>query len=245
MERLHKYIARCGIASRRRAEELIREGKVTVNHKPVTRMGVLLDPDKDLVHVKGKRVIAKRELCYFLLYKPAGVVSTCDDPQGRKTVLDCLPGKERLFPVGRLDYLTEGLLLLTNDGGLANRLTHPGYAVPKTYLVEAGGFLSGEKIERFRKGIRLEDGMTKPAKVKTVHAGAEASRFFLTITEGRNRQVRRMCEALGLPVIYLCRTRMGFLTLKGLSPGEYRRLEPAEVARLKRSTQEYHSVPTQ
>ncbi|MCL2165879.1 MAG: rRNA pseudouridine synthase [Clostridiales bacterium] len=234
MERLHKYIARCGIASRRRAEELIREGKVTVNHKTVTGMGVLLDPDKDLVHVDGRRVTVKRNLSYILLYKPAGVVSTCDDPQGRKTVLDFLPDKDRLFPVGRLDYLTEGLLLLTDDGELANRLTHPGYAVPKTYLVETGGYLSGEKIESLRKGVRLEDGITKPAKVKTVYAGAKASRFFLTLTEGRNRQVRRMCEALGLSVTYLCRTKMGFLTLEGLSPGAYRRLDPAETARLKR-----------
>ena len=234
MERLQKFIARCGLASRRKAEELIRDGKVKVNGQPVTQMGFIVDPEKDRVEVGGRRLKPKRSPTYLLLYKPAGVVSTCDDPQGRKTVLDCLPGKERLFPVGRLDFLTEGLLLMTDDGETAQRLAHPRYQVAKTYLVETQGPLTEEKAALLREGLALEDGMTKPAKVAVEYSSKEGSRFSLTITEGRNRQVRRMCEALGLPVVYLCRTRMGFLDLKGLDPGGYRRLSAKEAERLRR-----------
>ena len=232
MERLHKFIARCGVASRRHAEEMIRDGKVAVNGKAVTRMGVSVDPAKDRVSVEGRRIKPKAAPTYLLLYKPAGVVSTCDDPQRRKTVLDFLPGKERLFPVGRLDFETEGLLLMTDDGELANRLTHPRYQVEKTYLVETAGLLSEEAAAKLRAGVKLEDGMTQPAKLKIDYFSREASRFSLTIAEGRNRQVRRMCEAVGLPVTYLCRTKMGFLDLKGLVPGGYRRLSAREVERL-------------
>ena len=196
-------------------------------------MGVVIDPEKDRISVDGKYLKIRNAPMYLLLYKPAEVVSTCSDPQRRKTVLDLLPGKERLFPVGRLDYYTEGLLLLTNDGDLANRLTHPKYRITKTYLVETAGLISEEKAAILEKGVRLEDGLTLPAKVKIEYYSREASRFYLTITEGRNRQVRRMCEAVGLPVTYLCRTKMGFLDLKGLVPGGYRRLKAGEIERLR------------
>ena len=232
MERLQKYLARCGLASRRKAEEMIRDGKVQVNRKTVTRMGLQIDPEKDSVAVEGKRIRPKEKQTYLLLYKPAGVVSTCDDPRRRKTVLDLLPGKERLFPVGRLDYETEGLLLMTDDGELANRLTHPRYRVEKTYLVETAGLLTEEKAALLRNGVRLEDGPTLPARLKTDYFSREASRFYLTITEGRNRQIRRMCEAVGLPVTRLCRTNIAFLSLKGLAPGGYRRLNAKEVEKL-------------
>ena len=233
MERLHKYIARCGLASRRQAEEMVKEGKVSVNNRVVTQMGFVIDPDKDAVMVGGRRVKPKKALTYLLLYKPAGVVTTCDDPQRRKTVLDYIPGGERLFPVGRLDYQTEGLVLMTDDGELANRLTHPKYKIAKTYLVETAGLLTEEKAAILRGGVALEDGLTQPAKLEAVALGKESSRFYLTVTEGRNHQVRRMCEAVGLPVTYLCRTRMGFLDLKGLAPGGYRKLDAREVERLR------------
>jgi len=212
---------------------MIREGKVRVNDQVVTRMGVSVDPDKDRVVVGGKRLKPKDALTYLLLYKPAGVVTTCDDPKRRKTVMDFLPGNERLFPVGRLDYQTEGLVLMTDDGELANKLTHPRYKIAKTYLVETAGLLTGDKAAALQKGVRLEDGVTQPAKVKIEFFSKEASRFYLTITEGRNHQVRRMCEALGLPVTYLCRTKMGFLDLAGLVPGGYRKLSAREVERLR------------
>ena len=232
-ERLQKYIARCGIASRRRAELLISDGKVSVNGKTVTEMGFSVDPSKDRVAVEGKPIHQKRDKTYLLLYKPAGVVSTCDDPRRRRTVLDLLPGGDRLYPVGRLDYETEGLLLLTDDGELTHKLTHPRYAIPKTYLVEVSGLLSRDMAAAMQKGILLEDGMTRPAKVRLEYYSKEGSRFYLTISEGRNRQVRRMCEALGLTVTYLCRTSMGPLDLSGLEAGGYRRLKKHEIRRLK------------
>jgi len=236
LERLQKYIARCGIASRRQAEDIIREGKVRVNNRIVLQMGLVIDPEKDKISVEGKFLKPNSVKTYLLLYKPAGVISTCDDPKRRRTVLDIIPIKSRLFPVGRLDFHTEGLLLLTDDGDLANKLTHPRYMIPKTYLVETAGFLSKEKAAMLQKGVLLEDGMTLPAKIRIEYADIESSRFSLTITEGRNRQVRRMCEALGLPVTYLCRTKMGFLDLSGLGRGDFRRLKAHEVKRLREYT---------
>jgi pseudouridine synthase len=233
LERLQKYLARCGIASRRQAEEMILEGKVKVNNKIVTKMGIVVNPEKDRIEADGRPVRQKETLSYYLLYKPAGVVSTCSDPQRRKTVLDLIPNKGRLYPVGRLDYQTEGLLLLTDDGELANRLTHPRYRISKTYLVEVSGLISEEKAALLERGVELEDGPTQPAKVKIEYYNKTESRFFLTISEGRNHQVRRMCEAVGLPVTYLCRVRMSFLDLNGLAPGEYRRLGVKEVERLR------------
>ena len=234
MERLQKYIARCGAASRRKAEEMISEGRVAVNVRVVTGAGLQIDPEKDRVSVDNKRIKPSVNVT-FLLYKPDGVLSTCDDPRRRRTVLDLVPAQERLFPVGRLDYHTEGLLLLTNDGALANRMTHPRYRVPKTYLVEISGLLNAVKATALAQGLMLDDGPTRPAKVEIEYSDKEGSRFSLTIAEGRNRQVRRMCEALGLTVTRLCRTNMGFLDLRGLAPGQYRKLSADEIARLRRS----------
>jgi pseudouridine synthase len=212
---------------------MIREGKVRVNNKVVTQMGVQIDPARDEVTAGGRRLRPNEARTYLLLYKPAGVVTTCRDPQRRKTVLDLLPGKERLFPVGRLDYETEGLLLLTDDGELANRLLHPRYKIPKTYFVETDGLLTEEMAARLEKGLKLEDGLTQPARLKMVYCSHKGSRFYLTITEGRNRQVRRMCRAVGLRVVYLRRTKIGFLSLNGLAPGEYRSLTPQEIKQLR------------
>ncbi len=232
VERLQKYLARCGVASRRACEELIKDGKVYVNGKKVVKMGFIVDAEKDKVSIDGARITPKAKNTYILLNKPAGVVSTCDDPQKRRTVMDLIPYKQRLYPVGRLDYETEGLLLLTDDGALANALTHPKYEIPKTYQARVSGLLTREKRESLERGLLLEDGATRPAKVKVEYYSKEESGFFLTITEGRNRQVRRMCEALGLPVIGLRRTKMGFLDLSGLDPGKHRHLKTWEVERL-------------
>ena len=234
MERLQKFLARCGVASRRHCEELIAQGKVRVNGKVITEMGSRIDPEKDKVFLEKRQVRPPKRSLYYMLNKPVEVVSTCDDPQGRMTVIDLLPVKERLYPVGRLDYLTEGLLILTNDGELAQKLTHPRNKINKTYLVEVDGLLTDEKAELLRRGIRLEDGVTQPAKLKIEFRGKEISRFYLTITEGRNRQVRRMCSAVGLEVIHLCRIQLAFLRLDGLAPGKCRTLSAEEVERLKK-----------
>ncbi|MEA4893568.1 MAG: pseudouridine synthase [Peptococcaceae bacterium] len=234
MERLQKFLARSGVASRRQCEELIAGGKVRVNGRIITEMGVLIDPEGDKVFLEKKRILPPKQNLYYLLNKPAEVMSTCKDPQGRTTVIDLLPVKERLYPVGRLDYRTEGLLLLTNDGALAAKLMHPRYKIAKTYRVEVDGQLDQEMMEKLKRGIPLEDGMTQPAKVRLDFSCPEISRFHLTITEGRNRQVRRMCAFLGLNVTALCRVQMGFLKLEGLAPGQYRKLSPEEVERLKK-----------
>ena len=234
MERLQKFLARSGVASRRACENLILEGKVRVNGKVVRKWGSRWIRKRTVFIWKKKRIQPPRQNLYYLLNKPAEVMSTCKDPQGRRTVLDLLPVKERLYPVGRLDYRTEGLLILTNDGALAQKLTHPSHQIAKTYLVEAEGYLDDEKVEQLKTGILLEDGLTQPAKVRLEFRSPELSRFVLTIKEGRNRQVRRMCAALGLPVAALCRIQLGFLKLGGLAPGTYRRLTPEEVARLKK-----------
>ena len=212
---------------------MIRDGRVAVNNRTITGMVAAIDPEKDRITVDGRVVQPKTKQTYLLLHKPAGVVTTCREQRQRKTVLDLLPGGERLFPAGRLDYDTEGLVLMTDDGELANRLIHPRYQIPKTYLVETAGLLTAEKAAMLESGVELEDGWTRPAEVQTEECGAEKSRFYLTIKEGRNRQIRRMCKALGLPVTYLCRTKMSFLNLDGLAPGEYRALEAWELEKLR------------
>ncbi|MDR1192767.1 MAG: rRNA pseudouridine synthase [Peptococcaceae bacterium] len=235
MERLQKYLARCGVASRRQAEQMITAGRVAVNGVTVLRAGVSVEPGKDRVSADGRPVVAKAENTYIMLNKPAGVLCTCRDPHGRKTALELLPDQAaRLFPVGRLDWETEGLLLLTDDGELANRLTHPRYMMPKTYLVETPDWLTDEKAQALREGVRLADGLTRPARVViNYRERRRGSRFSLTITEGRNRQVRRMCEALALVVRYLCRVQLGSLTLGDLQPGDWRPLTAPEAAKLK------------
>lgn len=236
LERLHKYIARAGIASRRKAEQMIEDGRVKVNGKLVNEMGCVIDPEKDKVTVNNKLVIIENKLIYLMLNKPAGVVTSVTDPQKRKTVIDLLAGvSERVYPVGRLDYLTEGLLLLTNDGDLAFRLTHPRYKVPKTYAATVRGIIKESSLDRLKRGVVLEDGPTLPAVVKPLSYGKNETKLEITIREGRNRQVRRMCQHVGYPVIHLERKAFGPLTLKGLKLGQYRFLKAKEILAIKKA----------
>ena len=235
MERLQKVLAHAGVASRRHCEELIVQGKVQVNGNVVRELGTRVDPQSDQIVVNGRR-IQLEEHVHLLLYKPTGVITSVTDPQGRRVVTDLLKGiKERVYPVGRLDYDTSGLLLLTNDGELANKLAHPSYEIDKVYRAWVKGIPTPEKVKKLATGIRLEDGMTSPGEARLLKTDTKAGRALveLTIHEGRNRQVRRMCDAIGHPVITLERIRLGFLTLEGLSAGQFRPLTTTEVERLK------------
>ena len=234
MERLQKVIARAGIASRRKAEELIQEGRVKVNGKVVRELGVKVLPS-DKVEVNEVQ-IEKEEPVYFLLYKPRGVISSVSDDKGRKVVTDFFSQfKERIFPVGRLDYDTSGLLLLTNDGEFANLLMHPKNEMDKVYVAKTKGIPLRENLRKLERGIQLEDGKTAPAKVKLLSADKKKQTAIVEIAihEGRNRQVRRMFEAIGNEVVKLKRERYGFLTLSGLKAGEARELTPHEVKMLR------------
>ena len=223
-ERLQKVLARTGFGSRRVCEELIADGRVRVNGE-VADLGRRVDVEHDRVEVDGAAVGVRAGQVYYLLNKPRGVVTTAADTHGRPTVVDLVPGEPRVFPVGRLDADTEGLLLLTNDGELAHRLTHPSFGVEKEYLAEVVGTPSPAAVRRLREGVDLEDGRTAPAKVAAVPPRG----LRIVIHEGRNRQVRRMCEAVGHPVVRLVRTRIGPLADRDLPPGEWRELSVAEV----------------
>jgi 23S rRNA pseudouridine2605 synthase len=227
-ERLQKVLSTRGWGSRRVCEDLIAEGRVTVNGD-VAVLGRRVDVDHDRVEVDGKPVGVRPGLVYYLLNKPTGVVTTAKDTHGRATVLDIVPAEPRVFPVGRLDLDTEGLLLLTNDGDLANRITHPRHGVDKEYLAQvAGGAVSAGALRRLRDGVELDDGVTAPARVSQSSPGL----LKIVIHEGRNRQVRRMCEAVGHPVVRLVRTRIGPLTDSTLRPGSWRELRLDEVKAL-------------
>lgn len=233
MERLQKVIAHAGFASRRKAEQLILDGQVSVNGSVVRELGIKVS-QTDRVEVNGIPV-EREEPIYFLFYKPRGVISSVKDDKGRKVVTDFLPHvKQRVYPVGRLDYDTSGLLLLTNDGEFANLLMHPKHEIEKSYVAKIKGIPSREKIRSLEKGIQLEDGKTAPAKVKvlSVDKKKQTAIMEVVIHEGRNRQVRRMLEAIGHPVIKLKRERYGFLTLQGLNVGDMRELNPHEVKQL-------------
>jgi len=225
--RVQKVLALAGFGSRRACEELIVAGRVTVDGV-VTVLGDRVDPVVGELAVDGVPVPTRPGLVHYLLNKPAVVVTTASDPQGRPTVVDLVPDEPRVFPVGRLDYDTEGLLLLTNDGDLAQRLTHPSYGVEKTYLAEVEGVPTPATLRRLREGIELDDGATAPAKVSQPSPGV----LRITIHEGRNRQVRRMCDAVGHPVTRLVRTRVGPLADRRLKPGTWRPLDQAEVRAL-------------
>lgn len=229
-ERLQKVLARNGIGSRRTCEDLIDEGRVTVNGA-VARLGARVQVAVDTVAVDGVVVGVDPELRYVLLHKPVGVVTTAKDPGGRPTVVDLVPTDERLFPVGRLDADTEGLLLLTNDGPLTHRLTHPSFGVEKEYLVWVEGKPSRGALRALREGVELDDGVTAPARVSVV----EPDVVRLVIHEGRNRQVRRMCEAVGHPVRRLVRVRIGPLTDSTLGPRQWRDLAITEVRALEQA----------
>lgn len=234
-ERLQKVISQAGIASRRDSEELIKAGRVKVNGVVVTELGTKVEPTRDKVAVDNKLIRTEKSV-YILLNKPRGIVTTLHDPEGRKTVASLLPDiSERIYPVGRLDYNTEGLLLMTNDGELTHALTHPSHEIDKTYRAKVLGRPPEEKLDRLRAGIKLEDGLTAPAKVNTMEYDREKdlTTVEIVISEGRNRQVRRMFEAIGHPVRQLKRVKFAFLTLIGVRRGSYRHLEPAEVENLR------------
>jgi 23S rRNA pseudouridine2605 synthase len=235
--RLQKIISQAGVASRRAAEKLIAEGRVTVNGETVTAMGTKADPSRDDIRVDGRRIKSTERPRYILLYKPAGYVTTRSDPQRRRTVLDLLHGvREYVYPVGRLDYDTQGLLLLTNDGDLAARLTHPRHQVDRTYEAFVAGIPDDEAIDRLRRGIPLDGRRTLPADVLLVNKGRRDKNgvLIITIREGRNRQVRRMLDAVGHPVESLRRIRFGPLSDRGLQPGKWRELSEVEVEKLKK-----------
>lgn len=231
-ERLQKILARAGVASRRASETLIEQGKVKVNGQVITELGFKADPDQDRIEVEGK-LVSLPQLVTVLLYKPRGVVTSCDDPQGRRTVMDLVPPSPGLHPIGRLDRDSEGLLLLTNDGSLTALLTHPRHEVGKTYRAWVQGLPSPQALKQLRDGIQLEDGMTQPAEVREVKLEPERTLLEITIHEGRNRQVRRMCEAVGHPVFRLKRIRLGALGLGELRPGEHRLLTSDEIEQLR------------
>ncbi len=232
-ERLQKLIAAAGLASRREAERWISAGRVTVNGRVAT-LGEQADPERDRIAVDGRPLRSEQQKITLMLNKPVGYVTTARDPQGRKVVRELVRDVPvRLFPVGRLDVNTEGLLLLTNDGELAARLSHPRHQVAKTYLVRIRGRLTDDERRRLEQGLELEDGPTAPARVEKVRSSGSHTWLEMTITEGRNRQVRRMCEAVGHPVSRLKRIRVGFLDLGELRCGQYRLLTSAEVGRLK------------
>ena len=229
-ERLQKVLARVGIGSRRVCEDLIAEGRVTVDGE-VAVLGRRVDVETALIELDGAPIGVRPDLVHYLLNKPAGVVTTADDPQGRPTVVGLVPAEPRVFPVGRLDVDTEGLLLLTNDGELAHRLTHPSFGVEKEYVVELEGSPSRAALRRLREGVELDDGTTAPARAALL----EPSVVRLTVHEGRNRQVRRMCDAVGHPVVRLIRTRIGSLADRSLAPGAWRELTGDEVRSLQRA----------
>jgi 23S rRNA pseudouridine2605 synthase len=229
--RLQKVLAQAGLGSRRVCEDLIERRRVRVNGE-VAELGRRVDPEVDVVEVDGAQIGVRPGLVHYLLNKPAGVITTASDTHGRPTVVEMVPAEPRVFPVGRLDGDTEGLLLLTNDGDLGHRLTHPSFGVDKEYLVEVDGNPHRGVLRRLREGVELEDGLTAPAKVAVL--GDHLLR--ITIHEGRNRQIRRMCEAVGTPVVRLVRTRIGPLTDRTLAPGEWRPLTQDEVRALERAT---------
>lgn len=234
MERLQKIIAHAGVASRRKAEELMAEGRVRVNGKTVKELGVKVSPS-DRIEVDGIP-LEREEPVYFLLYKPRGVISAVSDDKGRKVVTDFFEGiKQRIYPVGRLDYDTSGILILTNDGEFANLLMHPSNEIEKVYVAKLKGIPSKEKMKSLQRGIVLEDGKTAPARTKLLSMDKKKQTAIVEISihEGRNRQVRRMFEAIGHPVLKLKRERYGFLTLQGLSAGDARELTAHEVKQLR------------
>ncbi|MBL92998.1 MAG: pseudouridine synthase [Myxococcales bacterium] len=237
--RLQKALAEAGFCSRREAERMIEEGRVLLNGKPLTQQGMKIDPLTDKVKVDGKpvRLYAPGDhtKVYFLLNKPGNVLTTTKDDRGRQTVIDLMRGAEdtRIFPVGRLDFDSEGALLLTNDGPLANQLTHPKSHVPKTYMAKVKGVPPEEKLDKLRRGIYLEDGPTQPAHVEMVNKVNKNTWVEIIITEGRNRQVKRMFWRIKHPVIKLVRTHFGNLNIDGLRPGQFRELSKKELAQLR------------
>ena len=232
--RLQKYIASCGIASRRAAEKMITDGRISVNGVVVTQLGTQVKVDTDEVFVDGIRVFPEEEKHYIAYNKPVGEVTTASDPEGRPTVLDrFLDFPVRLFPVGRLDYDSEGLLLLTNDGEMMNRLLHPSYEIPKSYLTRVSNYVSDDDIRMLKKGVMIDGKMTSPAEVRMIRHDTFSTELLITIHEGRNRQVRKMVASIGHQVVRLKRVRFGPVQLGDLPSGMWRNLTPDEIAKLR------------
>ena len=233
-ERLQKYLAECGIASRRKCEEYILQGKVKVNNNLVTELGTKINPQKDIVAFEGKEVKRENKKIYILLNKPIGYVTTAEEQFGRDKVLDLVKVKERIVPVGRLDMYTSGALILTNDGDFVYKVTHPKHEITKTYTVTLKGIVNKTEVEQLRKGVKIEDYITKPAKVKILKTDEEKdiSRLEITIHEGKNRQIRKMCESIGKKVLALHRSKIGNIDVKSIKIGEWRYLKDSEVKEL-------------
>ncbi|SDK47986.1 pseudouridine synthase [Natronincola ferrireducens] len=227
--RLQKFLASCGIASRRKSEELIKKGIIKVNGVVVTEMGYKIDTEKDKITINDKEVQQEGKFIYVLLNKPVGYVTTASDQFNRKKVTDLVESPYRLFPVGRLDYNTSGLLLLTNNGELTFKLTHPKFKVEKTYIANVIGKLTKEEIEAFQNGLQIEDYVTSSAKLKVLKETEESSLIEVRIREGKNRQVRKMCDAIGHPVLHLKRISMGEIKLGKLPVGKWRYLDNGET----------------
>lgn len=227
-ERLQKYMARCGVASRRKSEEIISKGRVSVNGEIVKEI-IMIDEGLDIVKVDGEIISLEEQKVYIVLNKPVGVITSAKDQFDRKTVTDIVNIKERVYPVGRLDYDTSGLLLLTNDGDIAYKLTHPSHMIEKVYLARIKGIPTEEEIERFKSGLKIEDYVTATSDFKILNMNGNSSLVQITIHEGRNRQVRKMCDAIDHPVVELKRIKMGEIELGDLSPGEWRELSENEV----------------
>ena len=234
MQRLQKVMAEAGIASRRHCEEMILDGKVKVNGKVVLNLPVMVEPKHDVIIVSGKKLRPEKKV-YYLLNKPKKAVCTNSDPEGRRRAIDLLTGvRERVYPVGRLDTDSNGLLILTNDGELANQLTHPSYGIVKTYIAEVQGYVTGEKTAQLAKGIFLPTGKAQIEGVKILERNKRRSLLEIQLREGRNRQIRIMLLKIGHSVKHLTRVKIGNLTLRGLGPGKFRELTKAEVTALKR-----------
>ncbi|MCL2456140.1 MAG: rRNA pseudouridine synthase [Defluviitaleaceae bacterium] len=223
MTRLQKILAQAGVASRRKCEEIILAGRVAVNGETICEPGAKADADSEIL-VDGKK-IAREKKFYIAFHKPAGVVTTAFDPQGRPTVMDFVPRDVRLFPVGRLDFDTSGLLILTNDGDFANKLSHPSHEIKKTYIATLRGKISRENLQKFRRGIKIDGRLTAPAEIKILREENSQTVAEISIREGRNRQVRKMCDAVGCPVIALKRVAIGGVQLGDLPVGKWRELE--------------------
>ena len=232
--RLQKYLASCGVASRRAAEKMITEGRISVNGTVVTELGTQVDENADTVQVDGETVRPEAEKHYIAYNTPVGEVTTASDPEGRDTVMDRFRDYPvRLFPVGRLDYDSEGLLLLTNDGDLMNRLLHPSFEIKKSYLTRVSNFVTDEELRSLRKGVMIDGRLTSPAEVRMIRHDAFSTELLVTIHEGRNRQVRKMIEAVGHQVVRLKRVRFGPVELGDLPSGMWRKLTEAEIAKLR------------
>ncbi len=234
-QRLQKVLAGAGVDSRRNCEELILEGAVRVNRKVIDTLPAFVDPGKDVITVNGRRIFAANKL-YFLLNKPKGVICTNSDPQGRRRAIDIIKSRERIFCVGRLDIDTTGLIILTNDSELTNKMTHPRYGLPKTYTVRVKGMVEGPAIEKLKKGIWLAEGKTARAAVKVLKRSHKESAIEITIKQGINRQIRRMLAKVGLNVKSLKRTKIGKIGDRGIGVGKFRNLTKAEIAYLKKIT---------